>query len=178
MMNVKGWKQRLSLLLVLAMLVSTCAACGSPGESSESVDQSAETISQNKSSNTIVVATSAEPTSLDPQYGEDTTTQRVVMQISDTLISVDEDMNYIPGLAETWEVSEDGLTYTFHLREGVKAHNGDTLTSEDVAYTVDRGKASTLVAKAFEAIESVECPDDSTVIMHLSYSSPIQLAYL
>ena len=128
--------------------------------------------------NSIVIATSAEPTSLDPQYGEDTTTQRVVMQVADTLISVDEKMGYKPCLAEKYEVSEDGLTYTFYLRKGVKAHNGDELTAEDVAFTVERGKASTLVEKAFAAIDKVECPDKYTVVMHLAYASPIQLAYL
>lgn len=178
MMGVKRWTRGISLLLILAMLAGMLAACGKEGGDAASGSQSGAAGEGNKSSDMIVVATSAEPTSLDPQYGEDTTTQRVVMQISDTLINVDENMNYTEGLAETWEIAEDGLTYTFHLRQGVKAHNGDTLTSEDVAYTVERGKKSTLVAKAFAAIESVECPDDSTVIMHLSYASPIQLAYL
>ena len=135
-------------------------------------------IANENNKNSIVIATSAEPTSLDPQYGEDTTTQRVVMQIADTLITVDDNMNYIPCLAEKYEVSSDGLTYKFYLRKGVKAHNGDELTSEDVAFTIERGKASALVKKAFAAIDKVECPDKYTVVMHLAYASPIQLAYL
>lgn len=171
------WMRRINVLLIFALLAGTLSACGKPAEEAPTPEGSQPTSSPGVK-DTIVVSTSAEPTSLDPQYGEDTTTQRVVMQISDTLINVDKDMNYIEGLAEKWEISEDGLTYTFHLRSGVKAHNGDTLTSEDVAYTVERGKASTLVAKAFAAIDQVECPDENTVIFHLSYASPIQLAYL
>ena len=175
-MKNRQWKRFFSAILALSLAVSL-ASCGTDGESSKSQEEP-QMSTENQANNTIVIATSAEPTSLDPQYGEDTTTQRAVLQISDTLLSVDQDMNYIPGLAESWEVSEDGLTYTFHLREGVKAHNGDTLTSEDVAYTVQRGQQSALVAKAFAAIDSVECVDELTVVMHLKYTSPIQLAYL
>ncbi len=171
-MRRKKSLQLLSIVMIFAM-VFCFAACGN----NDSADDNQMTGS-GKDTNTVVVATSAEPTSLDPQYGEDTTTQRVVMQISDTLIGVDENMNYVPKLAESWKISEDGKTYTFSLRKNVKAHNGEVLTSEDVAYTVERGKASTLVAKAFAAIDSVECPDESTVIMHLAYASPVQLGYL
>ena len=174
-MRKKSMTKVLSTIMILA-IVFCFAGCGGSGGSTDT--DNVEMTGSGKDTNTVVVATSAEPTSLDPQYGEDTTTQRVVMQISDTLIGVDENMNYVPKLAESWEVSEDGLTYTFHLRKDVKAHNGETLTAEDVAYTVERGKASTLVAKAFAAIDTVECPDDYTVIMHLAYASPIQLGYL
>lgn len=184
------WKKTSLVLAVLMLLTATFGCSGgdvsqTSGTETATLQTSAPEATDDETGNeatetkdTIVIAIPTEPTSLDPQVGEDTATQRVVMQISDTLIKVDENMNYIPGLAESWEVSEDGLTYTFHLRADVKAHNGDTLTSEDVAYTMERGKASTVVAKAFAAIDSVECPDDLTVVMHLSYASPIQLAYL
>lgn len=177
-MKSDRWKRIGSFAMTLMLIAAMATGCAGNDGSNAGDDSKNAANTGNKESNSIVVATSAEPTSLDPQYGEDTTTQRVVMQISDTLIAVDEEMNYQPCLAETWNVSEDGLTYTFTLREGVKAHNGDLLTAEDVAYTVARGKESALVAKAFEAIESVECVDENTVVMHLSYASPIQLAYL
>ena len=103
------WMRRINVLLIFALLAGTLSACGKPTEKPPAPGGS-QTVSSSGVKDTIVVSTSAEPTSLDPQYGEDTTTQRVVMQISDTLINVDQDMNYVEGLAEKWEISEDGLT--------------------------------------------------------------------
>lgn len=80
----------------------------------------------------------------------------------------------IPGLAESWEMSEDGRTWTFHLREGVEFSGGyGELTSEDVAYSIARltaedsraGPASAMR----RAIASVETPDERTVVVHLNF---------
>ncbi|MEW5784966.1 MAG: ABC transporter substrate-binding protein [Bacillota bacterium] len=60
-----------------------------------------------------------------------------LIYIFDRLVSRDYDFNYQPGLAERWETSEDGLTWTFYLREGVKFHDGKDLTAEDVKWTLD-----------------------------------------
>lgn len=80
-----------------------------------------------------------EPSSVDPQcISEDYT---VPLNIYDRLVEVDDegDVNVlVPSLADSWEVSEDGLVYTFHLREGVTFSNGEALTSEDVGYTLRR----------------------------------------
>jgi peptide/nickel transport system substrate-binding protein len=55
----------------------------------------------------------------------------------DRLVTRDYDFNYRPGLAESWDVSEDGLTWTFHLLEGVTFHNGEPLTATDVKWTFE-----------------------------------------
>ena len=51
----------------------------------------------------------------------------------------DDAASFVPQLAESWDISEDGLTYTFHIREGVSFHDGTPLTPEDVAFTFQRG---------------------------------------
>ena len=81
-----------------------------------------------------------------------------------------EDGSVVPGLAESWDISEDGLTYTFHLRDGVTFHDGSSFEASDVAFALDRARAddSTNAQKAlFEGIQSVEAPDDRTVVVTL-----------
>ncbi len=98
----------------------------------------------------------------------------VSSKIFDGLVSYDENFNLIPRLAESWEVSDDGLTITFHLREGVTFHDGEPMTSEDVAYTFmeilkqrhPRGKST------FQFLEAVETPDDLTAVFKFSTASP------
>ncbi len=77
-------------------------------------------------------------------------------------------------MAETWDVSDDGLTYTFHLRQGVKFHNGDELTAEDVAFSAQRlfdiGEGFAYLLRTVDAdgnviagVKSVDALDDNTV---------------
>ena len=93
------------------------------------------------------------------------------MQIHDALYMVNDQYELEPVLAESYEASADGKTYTFKLRQGVKFHNGDDFTSADVKYTFDWIKdpanASTRAA-TMELVESVETPDDYTVVVNLT----------
>jgi peptide/nickel transport system substrate-binding protein len=75
-----------------------------------------------------------------------------------------------PLLAKSWEISDDGLTYTFHLQDGVKWHNGDDFTAEDVKYSIERVQdpaTGAAYAEQIGIIESVEVVDDLTVILQL-----------
>lgn len=74
------------------------------------------------------------------------------------------------GLAESYEISEDGLTYTFKIRQGVKFHNGDDLTMEDIQYSFDRlmGKnGGEKMSNSFDNVASTEAPDASTFVIKL-----------
>lgn len=71
-----------------------------------------------------------------------------------------------PCLAERYEISEDGLTYTFHIRSGVSFTNGETLTSSDVAYSWEARKS--LNESEFTTIDHWECPDESTFVVYLT----------
>jgi oligopeptide transport system substrate-binding protein len=75
---------------------------------------------------------------LDPTMGEDVVSTRVGYDLFATLVSFDQENNPIPGLAEKWEISPDGKTYTFHLRKNLKFSDGSPLTATDVVYSLDR----------------------------------------
>jgi len=97
--------------------------------------------------------------------------QSELMLIYDTLVHWGPDGDYYPGLAESWEISEDGKTYTFHLRQDVKFHDGTPFNAEAVKYTFDRiGVAKTTIGKGAEGLmgtyESTEVVDDYTVKVH------------
>jgi len=88
----------------------------------------------------MIVAYVGSPRSVDPAWAYDTASSELIFNVYETLIfynreSVDE---FVPMLATDWLISEDGLTYTFKIREGVKFHNGETLTTEDVEYSFER----------------------------------------
>ena len=79
------------------------------------------------------------PETLDVQLTTDSYT--IPLNCFDRLVetdTVDGVAQIVPGLADSWDISEDGLTYTFHLHEGVTFHNGDAFTADDVVYTVNR----------------------------------------
>lgn len=86
------------------------------------------------------------------------------------------DMEPVPCLAESWEASEDALTYTFHLRKGVKFHNGRELEAEDIKWNFERCLDEALgsqMRQNVQEVESIEVPDKYTVVMHLSAPSVI-----
>jgi peptide/nickel transport system substrate-binding protein len=109
------------------------------------------------------------PTNLDPRIGTDAFSAHIDGLIFSSLLAHDAQMNIVPDLAQTWEIP-DPLTYVFHLRRGVKFHDGSAFTSADVKFTFDSimsGAIKTGKRTAFRTVTSVEAPDDYTVIFHL-----------
>jgi ABC-type transport system substrate-binding protein len=106
----------------------------------------------------------------------------VTENMYDSLIDFDENWNPDqPGLAESWDISSDGLTYTFHLREGVEFHNGEPFTSEDVKWTYETYINPETAANyrshvAGAPVTSVETPDDFTVVFNLEKPTSTFLA--
>ena len=120
----------------------------------------------------LIVALQLEPPNLDPTGGAAGAIDQVVYSnVFEGLTRFAEDGSVVPGLAESWEVSEDGTEYTFTLRDGVTFHDGTTFDADDVVFSLDRARAddSTNAQKAlFAGIESVEAVDPLTVKVTLT----------
>ena len=117
----------------------------------------------------------ASPTNLDPRIGTDARSEDLDGLIFENLLARDAQMNVVAGLAERWE-TPDPLTYIFHLRSGVKFHDGRALTSADVKFTYESilsGAVKSPKRGTYEIVQSIETPDDATVEFHLRepYSS-------
>lgn len=120
---------------------------------------------------TFVTLGHQEVATLSPEGSGPTVQWVAIAQIHNALYELDHNYELVPVLAESYEPSEDGLTYTFKLRNDVTFHNGDAFTSADVKYTfdwiMDEENASTRAAN-FGLVASVETPDDSTVVVTLT----------
>ena len=104
----------------------------------------------------FVSAQTTEATGLDPQLVPAFSRSRRSPMMYNQLVRFDPDMNPVPELAESWEVSKDGLTWTFKLRQGVKFHDGQEMTSADVKFTFDRLFEKSPGKSDFIAVDKVE----------------------
>ena len=111
----------------------------------------------------------AAPTNLDPRIGADAFSQHIDGLIFSSLVSHDAQMKATPDLASSWDVP-DPLTCVFHLRPGVKFHDGRPLTSADVKFTFDSILSDAMKSPkrgSFKMVDSIDAPDDETVVFHL-----------
>jgi len=130
----------------------------------------------------LVVGMAIEPSGLDPTIAAPVAIREVTwLNLYEGLVRIDRNGRVQPLLAKSWEVSPDGLTYTFRLQQGVKFHDGTAFDSADVKFAFDRARApnSTNAQKQiFAPIESVETPDAATVIIKLKQPSGNFLYFL
>jgi peptide/nickel transport system substrate-binding protein len=123
------------------------------------------------SGGTLIWGHSEKTQNLDIHQTGTASTLRVLANVHEPIVTITKNFKVIPNLAESFDVSEDGLTYTFHLRKGVKFQNGTELTSADVKYSFERVKDPATGAvnnEVFKDVESIETPDDLTVVIKLS----------
>lgn len=127
----------------------------------------------------LQVAIGGEPDQLDPHRTTSYFSFQVLENVYDTLVETDANLQMQPALAESWEVSDDQLTWTFTLRDDVTFHDGSPMTSEDVVYSFRRIIDEELAnAWKFTAIQSIDAPDDATVVITLAQPSPNLLSNL
>lgn len=119
---------------------------------------------------TLVIAIEVPPRGFDPRFSTTFQTSARIMQlIYDTLVTKNEKFEFVPSLAERFEEDADHKTFTFHLRSGVRFHNGKQLTSADVKYTFDSLLSPALkspIRGAVDKISSIDAPDPMTVVFH------------
>jgi peptide/nickel transport system substrate-binding protein len=165
-MEVFLMKRLTVIAAVLAALLLT--ACGgnataspTPAPSAPAPVAEAEATPEPARDN-VIISLSADISNLDPANTANQPDIQVLRNIHDTLI-METANGFEPWLAESYEMAEDGLSYTFKLHQGVLFHNGDELKASDVVFTYERAMESPYVNSTLTAIEKVTAEDDYTV---------------
>ena len=149
-------KKVISLLLAFMLIVSL-VACGSAPAASKGAD----------GKDSVSVSVESVISTLDPYETLAYTSWFVFNQIYETLVTIDDNGNVQPCLANGWEVSEDGYTYTFALETGVKFHDGSDFTAEDAAYSISEAMQHPAMNTYTNMIDSVEVVDETHIACHL-----------
>lgn len=165
---MKMKKRIFALFTAMVLLCGALTGCGPTGSSTTTPSGSGDADgAEAGQKDTLIVAVPESPTYMDPMVQASIATFRVTTQMFDRLVMLDYDMNLVPGLAESWDVVDETTT-VFHLRKGVKFHNGEEMTSEDVKYSLERCMANPGVNYNYLIIESITCDDDYTVTIKTS----------
>jgi peptide/nickel transport system substrate-binding protein len=169
-------KRKFWLLACLISLVLVIAACSNDdGDGDENVDAAdtdggAATEETSGAQQEIRVRINDDPDFLDPHYATASISFQMILNMFEGLFIPQEDGSLTEGLAESYEVSEDGLTYTFTIRDGVTFHNGEELTIDDIVYTFERLmglNGGEKLSNNFDNVDSIEAMDASTFEMTL-----------
>ena len=179
-------KKRLTAFLLAALMCTGLCACGSKAESpsqSATAPPASSTESANKAANAVTVGIAQDlDNSLDPHKAVAAGTKEVMFNVFEGLVKPTSNGDLIPAVAENYTVSEDHLTYTFTLREGVKFHNGDAVSAEDVVYSLKRVAAPTetgvVQVEALSIMADVAAVDERTVAITLTEPSNEFISYL
>src|SRR5215212_1749739 len=154
-----------ALLVFVAFVALGCGGGGAP--------------QSNTPPNTLYVALEDEPPELDPNLSEAYVDRQVMASLYDKLVDINQQGEIVPMLAKSYDVSDDGLVYTFHLRQGIKFHDGTEFNAEAVKYNLDRYQEEDSVRSTeVEPIESVEAVDEYTVRVTLGKAFAPFLAVL
>lgn len=167
------YKKIVFLALILTLLISACtnSSLNFP-EQTDKVEQ--EDSGSPKSGGTMNLGTTS-TLNLNPLLANDDETKAILSLIFEGLVKIDDEGMLQPALAENWQISDDGKTYTINLRQDVKWHNGEAFSSRDVKATFDkimelkkqRGNKDLPEYPEFDNIESYEASDDNTFIISL-----------
>jgi len=159
---------KLLRLVPLLLLLSIVAACGGDDAS-------------NLTANTLQRALPTAPETLDQHKARSTQAADILRDLGEGLVGYSPDGELVPAAATSWDVSEDGLTYTFHLREGAKWSNGDPVVAAHFVAGVERlvnPATAAFYAEFLSDVARIEAPDDSTLVLTLTRPTPYLLSLL
>ena len=128
---MKHFKKTTLIAVILAGLVLT--SCSNSSDKDKSNTQTVP-----KTKDTLVTSLSSDVPSLDPDLAADAFSTRVVDDLFEGLVSLDQSNKPVPGVAKSWDISKDGKVYTFHLRDNAKWSNGQPVTADDFVYGLQR----------------------------------------
>lgn len=136
-------------------------ACAAPAPPDTTEDVAAEDMA----AGTLTIASTQDIDNYDPHWNQLIAYNVLVgHNIFDSLTRLDANMNIVPALASSWDISEDGTEYTFHLRSGSQFHNGRELAADDVVFSFNQPtEQETIYANTMDPVVSVEAVDNTTV---------------
>lgn len=171
-------KRKLAMVLATVMAL-TMAGCGggsassgdaTGGQESTAKAQEASTESSDSGKDTLVIATDVDVDTLHMSDWHTYIEDRIISQIYDKLMFMDFDGAHEPEprIAESYEMSDDGLAYTFHLRDDATFHDGSPITADDVKFSLETYMNSDYQGSKVEGLDNVEVVDEHTVVCHLA----------
>lgn len=158
-------KKLLFLTLVIVLIASLLAGCGNEGKTSNGGDGG-----KSDGGKVIIVRASGDPMTFNPDTVPDDNAYPIVQNLFNRLVKLDASKQIIPDLATDWEVSEDGKSITFNLRDDAKWHDGEKVTSKDVKYTFDTIKENKgyYFGSRMAIVDSIDAPDDYTIVFNMN----------
>ncbi|QAT48332.1 ABC transporter substrate-binding protein [Caproiciproducens sp. NJN-50] len=169
---MKKRKRLLAFLLSAVLLAAAATGCGqaNSGGTSSSASGGSASSAKSEAGDTILYGASADPRGLDPALVDDIQSVKVMSNIYEGLLKYKSDSTDIePCLATSWDVSDDGLTYTFHLRKGVKFQDGTDFNADAVVFNIERQlppkveKDMGYASFVYGSVKDVKAVDESTV---------------
>ena len=189
-------KKLMNLLLLISVLTIALYGCSgeknntdkskTPANDNQSLTEPTET-AQNEPTygGSITVGITQELDGLDPHKALSAGTKEVLFNIFEGLVKLDKDGNLVPAVAESYQISEDGMVYTFTLREGVKFHDGSFVTADDIVYSIKRSAGmlepkdpTVIVESALSVVSDVVATDEKTIEVRLKKVETELLPYL
>ncbi|MGP4100909.1 ABC transporter substrate-binding protein [Nonomuraea sp. KM90] len=159
----RGAVSAAGLAAALSLALTSCSS-SSPGPA-------AGTGSTGQAGGTLVVGVTSDPDTLFPWKATQFQAVNVLQNLYGTLTEFDKDLNVVPGLAESWETSQDGKKLTLKLRQGVTYADGSAFDSKDVKDSLDKimdEKTAAVARASLSSVKSVEAPDAGTVVLELT----------
>jgi peptide/nickel transport system substrate-binding protein len=166
------------LFLFILIITIFLTACSNSNQTAQQTDnKQGESGNNKKSKDSLQIAMSVAPPTLDYHLSTTQATQQVAGHIFETLVTMDKNYEVVPFLAKEYKVSADGKQLTFILRKGVKFHNGKEMTADDVIASLKRwSEKSSFGRAALSKMTSISKTDDLTVVLQFSEPSSVALS--